>query len=294
MCNPFLRFAPLLCCTPLIVGCGSGNGSERTIPFSTNSEIPENGTVEIPGEARTASYVVDNATGEIFISNLTGPVPSRVLITREDGEEFLLRLIAPSSRAEFNTRTGAEAILSGFVILYGSDGGDNFAQVVNGTSAPLEHQVFGTWATGLRDGRGSLSAGSFGNVTPVDSVPSGVTASYGGISTGLAKLSDGVGYETLSNVSLFTDFSTFSMSSENTEAFRLSDGQFRDAAELDFSGNGSVSGAGFSAIISASPTMSGEVQGVFYGPGAEEVGGTFEMSGPDDQAYIGSFGLIAR
>ena len=42
-----------------------------------------------------------------------------------------------------------------------------------------------------------------------------------------------------------------------------------------------------------SPSMTGEVTGVFYGPNAEEIGGTFSLSSPLSpllESLTGSFG----
>ncbi|NOD62446.1 MULTISPECIES: transferrin-binding protein-like solute binding protein [unclassified Ruegeria] len=38
------------------------------------------------------------------------------------------------------------------------------------------------------------------------------------------------------------------------------------------------------------PGTNGEAYGVFYGPNAEEVGGTFQASGANGVSHIGSFG----
>ena len=65
-------------------------------------------------------------------------------------------------------------------------------------------------------------------------------------------------------------------------------GATRTDSNLDFNGGGPVSGTGFSASVSAS-TTSGTANGQFYGPTAQEVGGTFGLTG-GATTYIGSFG----
>ena len=62
-------------------------------------------------------------------------------------------------------------------------------------------------------------------------------------------------------------------------------------SRLDFTGSGPVSGSVFKASVDAnfSVPVSGSADGQFYGPSAQEVGGTFGLDG-SDLTYIGSFG----
>jgi len=70
-------------------------------------------------------------------------------------------------------------------------------------------------------------------------------------------------------------------------------GPDRAAPELDFSGTGNVSGNTFTADVSGSGAgagINGTANGVFYGPDAEEVGGTFSTQGTGGVSYIGAYG----
>ena len=42
--------------------------------------------------------------------------------------------------------------------------------------------------------------------------------------------------------------------------------------------------------VRTSGGMTGTVNGLFYGPGAEEVGGTFSVNNGTNSTYIGAFG----
>ena len=57
---------------------------------------------------------------------------------------------------------------------------------------------------------------------------------------------------------------------------------------LDFNGSGNIDGAGFNVVIT-NGYGAGEVDGRFYGPNAEELGGIFHASGSGVD-YFGSFG----
>ena len=61
------------------------------------------------------------------------------------------------------------------------------------------------------------------------------------------------------------------------------------ASGLDFeSTSSSVNGATFSTVI-AGTNVSGKAKGTFYGPTAQEIGGTFSSSAGGVE-YIGAFG----
>jgi hypothetical protein len=46
----------------------------------------------------------------------------------------------------------------------------------------------------------------------------------------------------------------------------------------------------FSGAISTDGGMTGSATGRFYGPAAQEIGGTFSATGPGVQSYGGAFG----
>jgi hypothetical protein len=46
----------------------------------------------------------------------------------------------------------------------------------------------------------------------------------------------------------------------------------------------------FSGAVSTAGGMTGTAQGRFFGPAAEEIGGTFSVTGPGVQSYGGAFG----
>jgi hypothetical protein len=76
--------------------------------------------------------------------------------------------------------------------------------------------------------------------------------------------------------------------SKDTSGVNLSTGAVVVAKELDFNGTGSVNGATFSAPISGT-VVNGNAKGTFYGPTAQEIGGTFSSSAGGVE-YNGAFG----
>ena len=60
--------------------------------------------------------------------------------------------------------------------------------------------------------------------------------------------------------------------------------------EWNFTGTGNVTGAGFEATINGMEITNGKAYGHFFGPNAEEVGGTFGAELMGNGFYVGSFG----
>ncbi len=287
----FRSFSAGLVCMAL-TACG-GNESislePTTIPFAGFSRIPDNGTTEIDGQAVTASYVADPATGNVTITNTTGPSQSTTRVTTRNGVPIALAASAPGSSVSFDTRNGDTRIDAPLTTSYVTADGQDSATFINPGQAGYEYQTYGAWLTGAGTGSGTAGAGSYGLKTKASNVPVGVNATYNGVGLGVARLSDGQPYQTVSSVSVSTDFNTASINSSNTSATNMNTAATSNAPQLDFSGTGAVSGSGFTASVSGTGT-SGTAQGQFYGPSANEVGGTFSTSGPGGVWYMGSFG----
>jgi len=96
-----------------------------------------------------------------------------------------------------------------------------------------------------------------------------------------------------SDISVEADFdhSSVAMASTDTVFVDIDSGNFLSAApELDFAGNGNIDGSSFDVEIgSFLNELSGTANGQFYGPNAEEVGGTY-VTGDGSTSYTGSFG----
>lgn len=165
------------------------------------------------------------------------------------------------------------------------------------TANTMEYSVFGGWAKTANAADGSTASdkirfGSFGSETPAESMPSSGSATYTGKSIGLASVTSGelalIGF-TSSDVTVTTpDFNSVTIDSTNTSFSSLDANSLSNPETLDFNATGTISGTGFTA----SPTnagRNGSVDGQFYGPSAEEVGGTFGISG-SNIAYGGAFG----
>ncbi|MCG7518567.1 transferrin-binding protein-like solute binding protein [Ruegeria sp. Ofav3-42] len=280
----------LSACGSVSGGFDSG-GSDGGAPNTGGAPIPaivlpDNGTLELQGTAVTTAFT--NNAGRITVGTVNAPAASTLQMTTESGEIVAATFRAPASVASFDTR-GDDTRNGDVAVAFNSSGNGENGYLIDPSESRFEHQTFGFWIEGRGNTTGTAGAGSFGNRTPSQDVPVGRDASFQGASAGLAVLSDGTLHQTTSTVLVSTDFETATILSSGTEIRSLVNGAERSAPELNFSGSGNVSGNTFNANVSGTGN-NGTADGVFYGPNATEVGGTFRTTGAGGATYIGAFG----
>lgn len=177
---------------------------------------------------------------------------------------------------------------------------------VGDVSAGLSSSTFGTWSVNDSNNN-TVGAGFFsnGSVTPTTSMPTTGTASYTGSAVGAVDLtSTGAVYTFGGTASLNANFGSNSITGGITgnQAYSTGNSSGNPTAagtinDINLTG-GTISGNAFSGTATASSTAgtagniagsSGTFRGNFYGSSAQEVGGTFNMTGTN--AIVGgSFG----
>lgn len=301
---PKAALLPILATT--LSACGGGSTSP--VPFTSMSELPADGAVELQGQAHTAAYTTNSADGTTTFSEPSESQDSSITVTYEDGRPTGISASAGDSKFRFGShKLEAVEVYQDTINFYieaedDSDYGYDYhrdpgsAKFANSGSMNLDHMTFGTWYDIDRESP-IASAGHYGAATPKAAVPSSGTASYRGKGFGIAN-HDGIHNETNFDVAVTTsDFSAISVQSSNTTwreggVKKLNDGTrqiVHDASALDFSGTGQIDGSGFNANLTSSAAGTGTATGSFYGPNAEEVGGSFAISG-SGSTHIGAFG----
>lgn len=275
-------------------GGSSSGGSGVQGPISTTPaqkiNLPQNGTATLNGRAVVQSFTKNQTTQQVAVQSQSQPADSNVTLTTSGGNIVALTGAAAGSNVIVDSRTGDIVQQGTVTTVFNSPDRDKGVLFVDPSRTRFEYQTFGTWIVGRNQTAGTATAGSYGSVTPTADMPSGRTATYSGASSGVARLSDGLQYQTSSVVNVTTDFSSATISSTSTNAGSLVVGvPDRAAPELDFSGSGAISNSGFTATVAGTGTR-GEAYGVFYGPNADEVGGTFQTSGAGGVSHIGAFG----
>ena len=167
------------------------------------------------------------------------------------------------------------------------------------------YQSYGIWISNLNSSSGTVGGGSVG--TPDGSLTTGVaipttgTANFSGTSAGVYVNSSGTPFLTGSSMSASVNFATRSLGFATTGTqILLSNGSWQSTSGLNTTGtlsyasatnlvtgtNLATAGGGGVAVMTG-----GTVTGKFYGPAANELGGTFSVrAGAGVESYAGAFG----
>lgn len=289
-------------------GGGSGGSSATLAPFVKFSSITVPGTVVINGNSQQANYTYDTTAHKVTsISAVSPAAPGASYTGTYDSAGNV-------TKASFTSAAGT-------TITIDTSKGDivrNYSPIAIGVTAngqdsvitPIpaalgwDYQAFGVWTTGGGTGSGTVGAVTVGAETSGASIPTTGTATYSGLAMGQYTDTAGTPYYTVAGMTANTDFSARSIafSTSNSSTINQSTGAQTAASSLNMSGTltyaagnnlftGNVSTVGGGASGAA---MTGTATGKFYGPSAQEIGGTFGLTsgtvGAGGTGYIGAFG----
>ena len=295
-----LPLYPLVATSLILSACaggGGGGGSSTaavtTSPFTSWSAIRPNTNFQFNDAASTQfTYTANPTTGIVSSITNNGISGSGGYVSLTYGGSSDLTAIAITSRQGQNLFVSAYAgdtistIAVGPVtsIVYGINK-ERTTEVVgiNGPSFGWDYQTYGVWVTGEGTGSGTAGAVSAGNVTAVTGIPATGTAVFSGNALGVFGIVGAPAYLTAAAMSANTNFGsrTIAFATSGTVASSFNGGGAFSAPGLNMSGNLTY-GAGvnqFSGAVTASNGMSGSAVGKFYGPNANEIGGTYNLSG---------------
>lgn len=203
---------------------------------------------------------------------------------------------------------------------------DNSISVLlsNPISNQWEYQTFATWITGdhLATASDLTDSGTYGNLsagfaTTGNAIPTTGNATYSGIALGhyqsydLSAGSNTINqttsyyeiynhenYFTKANLSANVDFAnrTISLTTTSTQALEIANSNATAISLSNYDMTGSLSYAAgsndlsgnFYFTTSGSTTPVGDINALFYGPNAEELGGTFSVNNPTFTDNAGS------
>lgn len=292
-------------------GCdGSSNGGPDA--FTTWSALSPSSTVRIEGIGRVVQYDSDSSgdvstgTPEDVDVNVDWGVDAAgnlnaLSVETDPADPFGGGFASVSTSVEFDVGAGDTIIdglgftpaASDFLVAVTS-GGDQFAAFADPAAQGFEHQTFGMWANGLNAGTGVFGAASVGSVTPGSGVPTSGTATYNGSATGAYVDATGTDFFTFADFSASADFglaNSLIVATTNTTAVNVTTSAASSMPSLNFAGVGGANQPFSINIVNTGPTLAGTLDGQFYGPNAEELGGTFLMTGSAGQ-YMGSVGAV--
>lgn len=158
----------------------------------------------------------------------------------------------------------------------------------------FEYQTYGAWgAYGNAVSRGN--AISVGAITPASGIPTTGNAVFNGGSNGY--FIDGAGFVYLTNATMSANanFSTrtVTMQTSSTTLTGKIGGVVASANWLNLAGSMSYSSGAnkLTGSVTSASGMSGSIIGNFYGPAANEIGGTFGLTqSTTSSSFVGGFG----
>jgi len=290
--NPFKANKLLICiAAPLaLAGCGGSSGGPAgpggAVSF-TKFPMQAGKTTTIKGNGREAAYTVGQQGIALSQFGASSPVQADVEMDA-DGDIASVSLKTGSTSKTWNASNADLAYAANGKLVVGEakdgSGSIGFADPeANGFS----YQTYGAWLTEGATG-GNVGAFSVGSETAAANIPSSSTATFKGTAGGI--YADAAGNDLMmADTVLDVDFGakTAQFSTSNTA---LQNGGA--APNLNMSGNLSIGAGGLSGnVTTADNSMAGTADGRFYGPGAEEVGGTFELRGANG-AMAGAYGAV--
>ena len=285
---------------PFLTACGGSSSTNTSAPLASFSQTSANSAVLISGGiSNEGNYTYDVANLKVtgFSGYSNGQKGAKILVNYDSSQQptSVTLTSAGGTTTTWKTATDTFGVLriNNNVGSATSANGQNYSLVANPYGFGWNYQTFGTWVTGAGTGSGTVGNYSVGVVSTGLEIPTTGSGTYTG-STG-GRYSDALGndYFTSSDFSAAANFATRSVSltSSSTATTRDLLAVSTDA-NLDFTGTMTYTAAtnNLSGTINTTGGSTGNVTGQFYGPAAEELGGTFSVDPVGVNAYIGAFG----
>jgi hypothetical protein len=258
--------------------------------------VQPNERVVMQGTSQTASGSLTTSPGGGFnvdTANLNSVQDGTLKLTHDAaGAISRIDFSTPSASASFVGPTCASGVCS-------AETASSVAIVIDARAAVVgwNYQTFGVWLN--QNGPATFQAGaiSAGAVTPGTAVPTSTTGNFTGRAAGFYVNPFGAAFATAADMSAIVDFGarTIVFATTNTTAANLSTGApLLNSTNLNVTGSLSyaLGSNQFSGNVSAPmASLNGSATGRFYGPAAEEIGGTYGLSGVGQtERLMGAFG----
>lgn len=287
-------------------GGGGGAGSSSTLaPFVKWSSVAAGSTYVISGDSMQGTYTWNSSgsgavAGAGTVSAITrGSQQSGATFTETFNSSGIVQSvrIQTASGTDISFARGTDTfgvlLINNDINAVVSADQTRYALAPEPTAMGWEYQSFGIWVTGAGTGSGTYGAASIGAATPGGSVPTTGTATYNGYTGGRYVASDGKYYFSSSSMSAATNFATRSISFATTNTSLTPELLTSTSAPgLNMAGTLTYSAGSnqFTGNITTSSGLTGTATGRFYGPTAQEIGGTFGVTGGGVATYGGAFG----
>ena len=163
----------------------------------------------------------------------------------------------------------------------------------NPTYYAFQYQTYGAWGP-YGNATDSSFALSDGSSSPVSAIPIVGGIAYSGGSAGYYVDASKLSYVTNATmmVILSYDLKSLSFTTSNSGILGAPSGNVSSFSNLNLTGNLTyiTDTNYFTGTVTSTNGMSGKINGEFYGPGINELGGTFSLYGAGIGTMVGSFG----
>lgn len=271
--------------------CASGDGGEEAEQFTAFSKTTPGITYEMPAKTLVAEYTVNQFSDAVSVGDSEARDATYQFALNDFGDFTKASLaiepevgLSTPPEISFNTLQGDGFVDAGLVFLVGSDyiaaaGGDlntldfvKLAVLSDHVAMSFEHQSFGVWLTGFFDsGGGQIEAMTAGAPTLAAGIPN-VEATYNGESTGVYVDAEDDPFLAFADFSAKVNFDTLAVtdiSATNTLVYDAINDVAGVNTGLDYTGSGTLAVDGtFSATITATNDLAGNMDGLLYGPAA--------------------------
>ncbi len=286
----------------LITACGGGGGggsSATLAPFVNFSSISPNTSISIPADSQEGTYTFDTVNRVVTSFTPSNRVSGASYASTYDSQGNAVNITITSGQGTVLNFSRLGGDFFGYLIINNdidvviSQDETRYAFAANPYANGFEYQSFGIWATGAGTGTGTVGEISAGAQTSPSAIPISGSATYLGITGGRYLDTAGNDYFTSSNLSATANFATRSLSFATTNTARTADLlTTQSAPSLNMTGTLSYSSGSneFSGAVTTVGGLVGTAAGRFYGPSAQEIGGTFRLQGSGVEGYVGAFG----
>src|SRR5215813_3421032 len=274
------------------------NTPRTDVAFTSFSAVQPNQNVIMSGSATTISGT-RTANGPVTsVSPETNGASTLTLGFDSQRQLTALAISAPEGNVSFDRSAGHSISCSGGGICQASS---STASAITGDAlgSGWNYQTYGVWAVQSGPNNFVLGGVSAGNATPGNAVPTTGTARFFGNASGYFIDTAGIRSTTSAAMIANVDFQNraIGFTTIDTTLLNPNQGPGTSRQELDLSGSLSWAAGvnNFSGQVQTRDrTLNGSASGKFYGPTAEEIGGTYQLGGAGVSRLVGGFGGIKR
>jgi hypothetical protein len=303
-----LQFALLISATAALTACGGGSGTSATLSggggdsasFTSWNAVQRSSSITVNGISQSGTIAYNTVTDLITSRTGDASISGASYSATYDSNGLATAVTVTPAGGSAMTFTRGTDTFGALIINHNIDAvvsgdGTKSAFAANPYDFGWSYQTFGVWATGAVTGSGAYGAISIGAETAGSAIPTSGTATYTGNSAGRYVNSAGNYWLTGSAMTAATNFSSRSISFSTTGT-QITDDLLTVSNNSNLNMSGTLTYSAATNQIAGSVTtvggLTGSVNGRFYGPTAQEIGGTFYLTSGSNalEGYAGAFG----